>query len=228
MSRYIPLEDAEAQLVEKAISMRKVPQLMELLRLVEEKRVSIDQLLEDIKGREPSPVEPRVREVEGKVSELEQRVAELKGRFQVAIDNTGWIRDHCAYYDGTKCTMWFYSEEEERSDSLKTIEEELDGKKVYRPLVKEQPEYCTCCPNFKRKGEPSVADKLSVATNLGIWKRDSCARYDGTKCTYWHWSEKPADILKPIKHGNVWRVGVKERPQYCIGCPKFEEKKAVP
>lgn len=218
--KYIPIDDEQAELVERAARMGKVSELVGLLKLVEEKQLSIEQLIEDIKAAKTFEWEPRVKEIENKLLKLDSRAKEIDSILSAETDQWEGKRDYCEHYDGTKCTFWSY---EEKPSELKTIK---DGE-VWRVLVKEQPEYCAPCPDFKDKREPSVDDRLLVATAHGEWKRDHCVHYDETKCTYWSYG-KPPKYIKPVKdkRGDKvrWRVKVKEQPEYCVSCPAFKSK----
>lgn len=209
--RYVPLEDEEATLLERAARLGKITKLLELLELVEENKVSIDDLIERLKAGKPWEVQPRVEEIESKVSELKA----------IAVEQGESNRDNCKNYDGSKCTFWEFKEQP--SAIFKTVKD----KALWRVVVKEQPEYCAFCSYFEEQGRPSVDeidDRLSVASNMARWKRDHCEHYDGTKCDFFRFSEEPSSIFKPIKDGKVWRVNLKERPEYCIPCPRFKER----
>jgi len=206
--RYVPIEDDAANLLERAARIGKITQLVELLELVEEKQVSIDELIERLKAGKPWELQPRIEEIESKVSELKV----------IAVDHGEWKRDGCKHYDGTKCTH--YSYKKEPSAIFKTVK----AKDIWRVVVKEQPEYCGFCPSYKDKVEVDIGSRLSVIANFAARKRDGCKHYDGTKCTLWQYEEQPSNIFKTVKDGKVWRVMVKDQPEYCASCLRYEER----
>ena len=68
-----------------------------------------------------------------------------EGKLSLITNFASVKRDSCIHFNKTKCTMWSWAKQP--TGVYKTIE---DGK-VWRPLVKDQPQYCVSCYVFQKK-----------------------------------------------------------------------------